>query len=163
MYIRELAEKDCENLTALSIYVWLHTYAKEGIRDKISKFVLSNFTTDKFKEIVKSPTKKGFVVMSNQHIVGVVVVNLKSKYENSTEFGYEIETLYVHPSFQRNGVGKLLLKYLRNNVGEKSWLTTWVHNHKAIEFYKKNGYKLVGEAEFNLLDEIHANYVLSNK
>ena len=162
MHIREIKEKDCENLAALSIFVWLHTYAKEGIRDKISEFVLSTFTKDKYKEIVQSPIKRGFVVISDQHIIGVVIVDLESKYSNSSKFGYEIETLYVHPNFQGKGVGKNLLIHLNNCVGERSWLTTWVHNHDAIEFYKKNGYKIIGDTEFRLINESHRNHVLSN-
>ena len=163
IHVREIKEQDCDNLSALSIYVWLHTYAKDGIRDEISKFVLSTFTKIKFEKIIKSPTKKSFVVCSGQNLIGVVIVDLNSYFDNSPLFGYEIETLYVHPSFQRLGIGKGILEHLRKSVGDKSWLTTWVHNYDAIDFYKKNGYKIIGEAEFILSNESHINHVLSNK
>jgi ribosomal protein S18 acetylase RimI-like enzyme len=163
MLVREIKKEDCQNLAALSIYVWLHTYAGDGIRDEISKFVLSTFTKNEFEKIVKSPTKRGFVVNSGQHLIGIVIINLDSYFDQLPQFGYEIETLYVHPSFQRRGVGKRILEYLRKSVGYKSWLTTWVHNYNALEFYRKNGYRIVGEAEFILSDENHINHVLSNK
>ena len=162
MHVREIAEQDCENLAALSMYVWLHTYAKDGIRDNISKFVLSTFTGNKFRETVKSSTKSGFAALSNEHIIGVVIVDLESRFRKTSTFGYEIETLYVHPGFQGRGVGRMLLDRLGTSIGSRSWLTTWVQNYDAIEFYKKNGYQIVGEVEFKLLNESHLNHVLSN-
>ena len=163
MEIREIEKQDCENLSALSIYVWLHTYAKDGIRSEISKFVLSKFALEKFAKIITSSTKRGFVVHSGKNAIGLAIVNLESHFGGSPLFGYEIETLYVHPNFQRCGVGKTILKYLRESIGEKSWLTTWVHNDDAIRFYKKNGYEIVGEAEYVISSEVHMNLVLSNK
>lgn len=162
MNVREIEVRDCENLTALSIYVWLDTYAKDGVREEISKFVLSTFTKQNFKEVVTSSAKRGFVVTLSKHIIGTAIVNLDSHYDQDVKYGYEIETLYVHPGFQRRGVGALLLGNLRDSVGEKSWLTTWVHNYGAINFYKKNGYNIVGEVEFKLMSESHMNHVFSN-
>lgn len=161
MIVRELEERDCENLSALSILVYLSTYAKDGIRDNISRFVLNAFSPDKFRKILKSLTVRCFLAISNQHIVGVVIINLESKFQNSSDFGYEIETLYVHPNFQGTGVGQAFLKYLNDNLGKKSWLTTWVHNHKAIRFYKKSGYRIIGDTEFILFDESHKNHVFT--
>ncbi len=43
MIVRNAAYADCKELSVLSIYVWLHTYAKEGIDAKVSEFVLSEF------------------------------------------------------------------------------------------------------------------------
>ena len=163
MNIREINRNDCENLSALSILVWLSTYAKDGIREKISRFVLNEFKPEKFAEIVDSPSKKAYLASHKQHIVGIVVVDMESKYEGSHEFGYEIETLYVHPNFQGKGVGKLLLTSIENFLGRISWLSTWVHNTSAIKFYEKNGYKIVGKAQFNLLSETHINHVLSDR
>lgn len=163
MIVRELEERDCENLSALSIHVYLSTYANDGIRDNISKFVLHNFSPITFKNILESSHVRCFLAISNEHVVGVLIVNLKSKYQDTTEFGYEIETLYIHPKFQRTGIGQMFLKYLRNNIGEISWLTTWVHNHNAIKFYEKNGYKIIGETQFYLFTEQHKNHVFSNR
>lgn len=73
-----------------------------------------------------------------------------------------MKPLYIHPKFQGMGIGKTLLRYIKKNVAEKSWLMTWVHNHKAIQFYTKNGYEIIEEAEFRLFDESHKNHVLSN-
>lgn len=163
MIIRELEERDCENLSALSILVYLSTYAKDGIRDNISKFVLDRFSPNRFRNILASSQVRCFLAILNHHVVGVVIVNLESKYIGSKEYGYEIETLYIHPNFQGTGIGQMLIRFLNENIGDKSWLTTWIYNYKAINFYKKIGYKIIGETEFKLFSESHKNHVFSNK
>ena len=162
MFIREISVEDFENLSALSVYVWLDTHANEGMRDKISRFAINEFKPEKFKRIAEDPFKKAHVVISDEHLVGVGVIDLESKFEGSSTFGYEIETLYIHPSFQRKGVGRALISSLSNTYGKISWLSTWVHNKPAIKFYKKNGYQIIGKAEFHLLAEVHVNHVFSN-
>ncbi len=96
-------------------------------------------------------------------LIGVVVVDLDSKYQRSADFGYEICTLYVHPNFQRKGIGKKLLSSLKDTYGEHYWLTTWIHNEHAIRFYQDIGFKIIGKAEFKLFDEVHVNHVFSNR
>jgi GNAT superfamily N-acetyltransferase len=50
--------------------------------------------------------------------------------------------LYVLPGHQGQGIGKLLLDNAKNHNSE---LNLWVFqkNTKAINFYKRNGFKLV--------------------
>lgn len=163
MIIRNASYIDCKGLSALSIYVWLNTYAKEGIDDKVSKYVLSEFTPEKYKEIIDSPNKKILLAEDNNLLIGIVVIDLDSKYESLDDFGYEICTLYVHPNFQRKGIGKKLLCSLKDKYGECYWLTTWSHNEFAINFYQTIGFKIIGKADFQLLDEVHENLVFANR
>lgn len=162
MIVREASYADSENLSALSIYVWLNSYAKDGIRGNISKFVLNEFTHTKFKTIIDSTNKKVLVAVNEELLIGLAVIDVKSQYSGLPDCGYEICTLYVHPKFQRKGVGRELLNALHKKYGKKSWLTTWVNNENALSFYEKNGFKIIGKAEFTLLDESHVNHVLSN-
>ena len=41
--IRKALQSDCLDLAALSLQVWLHTYATKGIRSQISQYALSHF------------------------------------------------------------------------------------------------------------------------
>lgn len=52
--IRTANVSDSANIAALSIQVWLDTYATEGIRQNISKYVLEKFTEERVSEIIAS-------------------------------------------------------------------------------------------------------------
>jgi ribosomal protein S18 acetylase RimI-like enzyme len=163
MVIRNAVYVDCNGLSALSIYVWINTYAKEGIDDKVSKYVLSEFAPEKYKEIINSPNKKILLAKVENFLIGLVVIDLDAKYQSLDDYGYEICTLYVHPKFQKKGVGKKLLNAIKDKYGKYCWLTAWIHNELALGFYQAIGFKIIGKAEFQLIDEVYENHVLSNR
>ena len=162
MIIRPIEAGDAENLSALAIYVWLHTYANSGIRNKLSEFVLKEFTPQKFAVLNTAVNEVAYVAVDDGHVVGFITIDLASRHNGTEIYGFEIRTLYVHPFFQKNGIGKALVKHIQKECGATYWLTTWVHNASAIRFYMHMGFEKVGTTEFNLSGELHENLVLSN-
>jgi len=159
--IRLANKNDCQNLAALSIQVWLHTYATEGVRKEISNYVLTTFTEKYYVNLLETATYRIFVHVEKDNLLGFIVINLDSFFKNESN-GYEICTFYIQEHFQGQGIGKGLLNEIKKNHGDVFWLSTWVHNNDAISFYEKCGIKDIGSIEFKLGDELHENRVLSN-
>ena len=51
-----------------------------------------------------------------------------------------IDHLYVHPDYQKRGVGKALLEFARQLSPDHLWLYTLQANVNAMAFYEKNGF-----------------------
>jgi ribosomal protein S18 acetylase RimI-like enzyme len=51
-----------------------------------------------------------------------------------------IDQLYIHPDYQRRGIGKALLDFARQRSPEHVWLYTLQVNVNARTFYEKNGF-----------------------
>ena len=51
-----------------------------------------------------------------------------------------IDQLYIHPDYQRRGIGKALLDFARQRSPEHVWLYTLQVNVNARAFYEKNGF-----------------------
>jgi ribosomal protein S18 acetylase RimI-like enzyme len=51
-----------------------------------------------------------------------------------------IDHLYVHPEYQKRGIGKELLDFARRLSPEHIWLYTLQINENARAFYEKNGF-----------------------
>ncbi len=160
--IRNAIEKDSLNLAALSIQVWLHSYATDGLRQEISRYVLSTFTEQYFKVLLKNPSHRILVFIENDNLVGYAMANLQSTWEDTLN-GYEIEKLYVQEHFQGKGIGRALLSEMAIRNGGAFWLSTWVHNKKAIGFYKHLGFVEIGFKNFELEGEYHKNRVFAFK
>ena len=161
MIIRKIKESDFHNLAALSIQVWLHTYATDGIQDTISKFVLNQFTPEYFKNIFKSKHQNLLVAIIDNHLVGFITIDLDSHCTIDDYQGYEVVTLYVQEHFQGKGIGTQLLNAVMDKHGLKLWLHTWIHNEKGIVFYKNFGFKEIGTIPYYIEGEKHDNLVFA--
>ena len=160
--IRRANKNDSINLAALSIQVWLHSYATEGIRKEISDFVIGTFTEQYFKDLLNNPSYRILVFIKEDHLVGYIMANLESFWQDQSN-GYEIDKLYVQEHFQGQGVGRHLLSEMAAQYGGTFWLSTWIHNKKAISFYKDFGFIDIGHRYFELDKELHEHRVLAFK
>ena len=159
--IRKANKTDSINLAALSIQVWLHTYASEGIRKEISSFALKTFTEEYFNNLLNDPNYRILVFIKENHLVGYILAHLDSFWQDQSN-GYEVDKLYVQEHFQGKGIGRKLLSELAVRYGGTFWLSTWVHNEKAINFYKHFGFIDIGHTYFELdKDELHENRILA--
>lgn len=64
--------------------------------------------------------------------------------------GHKIEMLFVHPQWQRRGVGRQLLEYAVKTLGANQ-VDVNEQNHQAVEFYKKMGFVVEGRSELDTL------------
>lgn len=72
----------------------------------------------------------------------------------------KMERLYLLKEFYALKLGQQLMEEavaLSKEAGEKGvWLNVWKENSRAIRFYTKNGFEIVGESEF-ILTATHSN------
>lgn len=77
----------------------------------------------------------------------------------------ELLRLYVQEPFTRLKIGSRLLveaERLAVSAGASVlWLTPWVHNHRALAFYARQGYGDFGLTTFTFEGESHDNRVLA--
>jgi ribosomal protein S18 acetylase RimI-like enzyme len=170
---------DAESLAALAIQVWLHTYATEGISPSIARYVLSEFTAEKFVCLLSREDTAVLVAEAGGNLVGYAVVSIgaecpsanpttanstaaNSAAANSTA---ELATLYVQEHFAQAGIGSALLAESRGLARRRGgsvdlWLTVNVRNEPAIAFYRKHGFIRIGLDYFELDGQRHENHVL---
>jgi diamine N-acetyltransferase len=165
--IRLATNEDAPNLAALSIQVWLHTYATSGIRTSLSEYVLSEFTVDKFTDIVADPDHILIIAEVEYHLVGYADLKLNSPCKDIRNTTTELATLYVQEHFAGRGIGSQLFNacHLRAQqfTGESDfWLSVYHLNQRAISFYQKHGLSIQGSFFFEFGRESHKNYILGS-
>ncbi len=62
-----------------------------------------------------------------------------------------IRHAYIRTRCRRQGIGTKLLQHLENMTVKPILIGTWADATWAVSFYRKNGYRLVSEAEKNRL------------
>jgi diamine N-acetyltransferase len=162
--IRVATAIDANNLAALSIQVWLHTYAKTGLRSALSDYVLAEYTPEKIAERLGDENQVFMVYEQDAHLVGYLRLLLDSPCPTDPNSRVEIATLYVQEHFIGRGIGSNLLEYTFDFCSKHGingvWLSVNHENARAISFYDRHQFQRNGSIFFHLENEQHENFVL---
>ena len=110
------------------------------VRTSVKENQLSNpnLVTPKDCEEYLLTRGKGWVAINDDVIVGFAIVDL---IENN------VWALFVHPSSERKGIGKMLhdemINWYFTQTGRTIWLSTSAHTRAEV-FYKKAGWEQTG-------------------
>lgn len=140
MTIRYLLEKDKQRIFDLMYKTWLDTYVSDEFR-VTKQDIDSFFATQKVSdiEIVSNRKVLRLIAETNTDCIGVTEAFIPKNKENMVY----IRTLYVHPDFQRQGIGKKLLEEIKKHFsGLDLFLETAAYNKKGIDFYIKQGFTI---------------------
>lgn len=110
------------------------------VRNTVKENTLSNpdLVTDEDCRIFMTERGKGWVCEIGDKIVGFSIADLQDR---------NIWALFVHPDFDRQGVGRqlheVMLNWYFSKTKEKVWLGT-APGTRAEAFYRKAGWKEIG-------------------
>lgn len=162
--IRVATTADASNLAALSIQVWLHTYAKSGLRSALSDYVLAEYSPEKLTARLADENQVFFVFEENGHLVGYLRRLLDSPCPTDPTPHVEIATLYVQEHFIGRRIGSKLLDHASAFCADRGinrvWLSVNHENFPAIRFYEKHQFHRNGSIFFHLENEQHENFIL---
>ena len=122
-------------------YTWVDTYKNFYSKTTIKKVTNVWHSIKNLSQQTKNP-KFYFAVakIDKGKIIGLITVR---KVNDNTIF---MQRLYVHPKYQRQGVGKKLMdKSVKYFSAKKIKLEVEERNVKGISFYMKNGFKKIGK------------------
>ena len=161
---RRATRADAESLAALSIEVWLHTYATNGVSAIIARHVLREFTSDNFVARLENQRIAILVAEASDGLAGYAELHFDATCPASDSSRVELGTLYVRAHFARVGIGSELLARAEALAvaGWRCplWLAVYAGNPHAIAFYANRGYARIGHAWFDLGGTKHENHLL---
>ena len=110
------------------------------VRNAVKENTLSdpNLVTDKDCEEFIIERGKGWVCEIDNQIIGFAIADLK---ENN------IWALFLHPDFEKRGIGRVLHKTMLDWYFTQTKITVWLgtaFNTRAEQFYRKAGWTEVG-------------------
>ncbi len=77
----------------------------------------------------------------------------------------ELKRIYVEPGLQGEGVGQALfdaaIAWLERAGPRRLWIGVWSENHGALRFYKRQGFRKVGEYDFRVGASLDHEFILS--
>jgi len=163
--LRPATKEDALCLSVLATQVFLDTYATTGIRPAIAREVLHSFSVSAIACLLNQKGTFFHVAERDGHLLGFSQITLGTRQESVIATRpVELDRLYVQEPFTRMGLGSQLLHASETSVIQRGadvmWLTPWVHNARALQFYARQGYADIGSTSFLMDGEAHENRVL---
>ena len=162
----EITEDDLKDLRSISIKTFKQTFAAQNSSENVSLYLRNKMSIKQLKQEVCDTNSKFYFIKKKNKIIGYTKLNFKGSQREKMyiDNGFEIERIYLITEYQGVGVGKKILtkifKIGKERGYEKLWLGVWEKNFKAINFYKKNGFKKFGKYNFLLGNDIQTDYLM---
>ena len=159
--IRKATQKDANLLSKLSIETFLPAHGHSAPKNDIDSYISENFTVKNFAKELSENTHQYYLLTYNNDVVGYskIVLNLPCENIDAENITY-LSRIYFLKTYYGLGLAKQLLDFniqickKNNQIG--IWLKVWVKNERAIQFYKKMGFTIVGKSDFRI-SATHSN------
>jgi GNAT superfamily N-acetyltransferase len=154
-------------LGVLSTQVYLQTYCKLGIRPALAREALANHSVACYEALLADPAKTILVAERDGHLVALALVDNAASLQGSDGATAKLEHLYVQEPFTGRCIGRDLLRHAEKAAAargaEMLWLTSWVGNARAQDFYPRCGYDDLGEVMYTFEGESYPNRLFGKR
>ncbi len=153
--ITQASSDDLETIQQTGRQTFSETFSESNEEEEMKRYLDESFATEKVQSELSNPDSLFFIAWDEGQPVGYLKLNSgTAQTELQDDTALEIERIYVKNSHQGKKIGQLLYNKAITVACElqKSylWLGVWEENHKALGFYRKNGFSEFGKHVFRL-------------
>ena len=118
----------------------------------LAHYIATELTAECFRTLNENPDAMLFVAEMADRLCGYALALRSSPHPQIEGVAPELRKLYVAPAHHGRGVADELMRQVLASLGQDRsalvWLSVYSENRRAIAFYKKWGFHIVGTQEF---------------
>lgn len=165
VHIHQIGLQDIEQLQAIGRQTFAETFAESNSADNMAKYLEEAYAHDKLSAELKDPNSLFYFAINENEVIGYLKINFgNAQTELKDNTALEIERIYVTKAYHGKKVGQLLYDKAIEVAKEKKvgyvWLGVWEENHRAIQFYTKNGFVAFDKHIFELGDDAQTDIMM---
>jgi ribosomal protein S18 acetylase RimI-like enzyme len=143
---------------------WIHMHSEEDMQ----LYLAEAFVPEKIKADLENPANTFILAYTNNELIGYAKLRTdRTNPQLNNEPAIEMERIYVKHQCHGKKAGKALMDksiaIARQEKYKWMWLGVNQENFKAIDFYKKYGFEIVGTKTFKLGNVIDEDYLMKLK
>ena len=168
IHISRVTLSDLEILQEICRTPFFETFAAVNTAENMARYLEGVFSTERLTLEILNPESEFYFAWKDQRPLGYLKVNFgHAQNELQEANALEIERIYVLKAFQGEKVGPLLmgkaLQIARERKAATVWLGVWENNHRALHFYRKNGFTEFGKHAFILGDDHQTDILMKRQ
>ena len=156
--LHQCSVADVDELRAVSIETYTDTFGEFNSDENMRIYLEDAYNREKLTAELAETNSQFFFLKENNETVGYLKLNLgDAQTEYIGDNLLEVERIYVRTAFLRNGYGTKLIQTaeeIARELGVKGmWLGVWEHNQRALNFYRKMGFRHISQHSFFMADD----------
>ena len=163
--IRECTMDDLETLRDLAIRTYVEAFESMNTKENMRIYLATAFSKAKLQEELSNPASRFYFAYGDGELAGWMKLN---ESEAQTDIhdpeSLEVERVYVLKAFQSASVGKSFLdramQIARKRGKTYLWLGAWKDNHRALKFYLRYGFRIIGEHSFFVGEDEQSDFIM---
>ena len=137
-------------------------------KNDLSIYCDKAFSVAKTRKDLKNAKNLFFIIYSNDFPIGYAKLILNATHESVTSpNACRLERIYILNEFIPLKIGQQLLHFVEDKAKtlqmDTMWLSVYIKNDRAINFYQRNQFKNVGALNFLVNGIAYENIVFSKK
>lgn len=166
MQFRKAESADLADLSALAQRTFRDAFAEFNTEKDMREHCAIHFGVSSFAEILADLRKSIVLAEQGQAPVAYAQLHLGESWSSVQAVKpAELHRFYVLEDWHGKGLAGEFLKHLagvcRQSGADVLWLGVWEKNSRAIKFYEKNGFVVVGHKEFLLGQDRQRDLVMA--
>ena len=166
--IKKATISDLEIIQEISKQTFTETFAAMNTPENMVHYVRENFNPEQMTLEINNLESAFYLAVLENETIGYLKINFgNSQTEKQKENTLEIHRIYVLQAFHGKKVGQLLLdeaiKIAKQTGVDWVWLGVWEENHRALQFYSKNGFVEFDQHVFTLGNDIQTDLLMQLK
>jgi ribosomal protein S18 acetylase RimI-like enzyme len=164
--IRPAQPEDAPVLAEFGARTFGIAFGPSNTEQDLHDYLASHYGTDiQAKEII-DPDIPTLIAEEEGELIGYAQLRLKSSHPSLySSSPVELWRIYIESDRKGSGLAHLLMDSVKSEAlahgGDVLWLSVWKENPRAIAFYKKEGFVIVGEKDFWVGADRQFDYVMS--
>lgn len=163
--IHQISEADVFELQQIGRQTFAETFSESNTAENMTEYLATSFATEKLSNELKNPESMFYFAFAESKLAGYLKINFGTAQTEAIDpNSMEIERIYVLKEFQGKKIGTALfekaVEIARDSGKEYIWLGVWEKNHKALNFYRKNGFRQFARHIFRIGNDEQTDFLM---
>jgi ribosomal protein S18 acetylase RimI-like enzyme len=149
-------------LQRLAVAAFTHAYAEFNTEENMTAYLSEHFSEEQLLHEIESG--QVLIGLHEEKMVAYAKLVAPDSIQIPDRHPLEIARLYTDTNFIGRGIGKRMLKAIDEEAGKRGYdsvcLGVWQKNFRAINFYQREGFRIVGLTKFVLGDDPQDDFVM---
>lgn len=154
-------KEDYKLLAEIGIPSFLTAHKHSAAKEIVEAYMEEKYSLRAFKKELEDEANIYHIIYHDGSPAGFAKVLINATHPDISKPGVtKLERLYLLKEYFGLDLAQKLVQYnidFAKRLGQEGmWLHVWIENHRAVAFYKKVGFKVIGAFDFKLAKD-HSN------